>query len=139
MKSKSASKPFDAVVQDMSDDNDAALLEQSGMNDEPEDRGIWYPIRYSVWEYTFPTDNTIETVRFDDKYMHVEFVDERILSIPLAWIPPVRDVSPAEREKVRISEDRTILIWDPDEGEANEILRIEDYLIARERPAPPPG
>ena len=90
-----------------------------------------YPIRYSVWEYEFPTSDTIEAVRFDQKYIHIELVDERILSIPLRWIPPLRDASPAEREKYHISEDRTLIIWDPAESTVNEILRLSDYLSVR--------
>jgi hypothetical protein len=98
---------------------------------ESEDQGVWYPIKYSVWEYTLPTDNTIETIRFDDKYIHIKMVDERILSIPLSWVPSLRDASPAEREKYRISEDRQFIIWDPDKGEVNEILRLSDYLAVK--------
>jgi hypothetical protein len=92
--------------------------------------GRHYPIRYSIHEYTFPTDDTIETITFDDRYIHIEFVDERVLSIPLAWIPPLRDASPGEREKYRLSEDRDAIIWDPEESEVNEILRLSDYLAA---------
>jgi hypothetical protein len=92
-----------------------------------------YPIRYGVSEYTFPTGDTIETVHFDAKYIHIELVDQRILSIPLAWIPPLRDASPEEREKYRISPSRTAIIWDPEESAVNEILRLSDYLVTRPR------
>jgi hypothetical protein len=94
---------------------------------------IHYPIRYSVWDYTFPAGDTIEAVRFDDQYIHIELVDERILSIPLRWIPPLRDASPEEREKYHIGEDRDVIIWDPAESEVNEILRLSDYLTTRRR------
>jgi hypothetical protein len=94
-------------------------------------KGVSYPIRYKAHEYRFPTDDTIESIRFDDKYLHIEFVDERIFSIPLAWIPPLRDAQPAEREKYQISLDRDAIIWDPEESEVNEILRLRDYLCAR--------
>ena len=50
-----------------------------------------YPIRYSVWDYQFPIADTIASVHFDDKYIHIELTDERLLSIPLHWIPPLRD------------------------------------------------
>ena len=92
-----------------------------------------YPIRYGVSEYKFPAGDTIETVRFDDKYIHIELEDERILSVPLAWIPPLRDASPEERVKYKISASRTAIIWDPDESEVNEILRLSDYLVTRPR------
>jgi hypothetical protein len=91
----------------------------------------WYPIKYRASEYTFPAGDTIEAVHFDDTYIHIELVDERILSIPLKWIPPLRDASPADREKYHIAEDRDAIIWDPDEGEINEILRLSDYLVTR--------
>ena len=90
-----------------------------------------YPIRYSVKEYTFPTEDTIEAVRFDDEFIHIELVDGRILSIPLTWIPPLRDAAPTEREKYKISPSRTAIIWDPDESEVNEILRLSDYLVTQ--------
>lgn len=90
-----------------------------------------YPIRYGARQYTFPSGDTIEEVRFDDTYIHLHLVDGRILSIPLAWIPPLRDASPAERRKFHISEDRKLVYWDPDESEVNEILRLSDYLRSR--------
>lgn len=91
-----------------------------------------YPIRYSVRDYTFPTADTIAAVRFDDKYIHIELSDERVLSIPLRWIPPLRDASPHEREKYHISPERDAIIWDPEESEVNEILRLTDYLRVRQ-------
>lgn len=90
-----------------------------------------YPVKYRASDYTFPTDDAIETVCFDDTYLHIELVDGRILSVPLAWIPSLRDAPPAEREKVQISPDRSLLFWDPDKGEINEILRLSDYLVTR--------
>ena len=90
-----------------------------------------YPIRYSIWDYQFPTADAIAAVHFDDKYIHIELTDERLLSIPLCWIPPLRDASPEEREKYEISDDRTLLIWDPAISAINEILRLADYLHAR--------
>ena len=68
---------------------------------------------------------------FDERYLHIELADERVLSIPLHWIPPLRDASPADRAKYHLSEARDALIWDPEEGEVNEILRLTDYLSVR--------
>jgi hypothetical protein len=90
-----------------------------------------YPIRYGVKQYTFPSGDTVEGVRFDDTYIHLHLVDGRILSIPLAWIPPLRDASPEERQKFYITDDRSAVVWDPDESEVNEILRLSDYLVSR--------
>ena len=87
-----------------------------------------YPVRYKVWDYRFPTDETIETLRFDDRYLHIELGDERILSIPLSWIPPLRDASPQELKKYQISEDRTLIFGHPDQTAINEVLRLTDYL-----------
>jgi hypothetical protein len=92
-----------------------------------------YPVRYSIRDYTFPTVDTIKGIRFDDTHIHIELTDERMLAIPLRWIPPLRDASPQEREKYKISEDRNAIIWDPEESEVNEILRLSDYLTARPR------
>lgn len=94
-----------------------------------------YPIRYRVHDYTFPTADTIKAVRFDDTYIHIELSDERLLSIPLHWIPPLRDASPQAREQYRIGEDQDVLIWDPEESDINEILRLSDYLTVRALPS----
>ena len=94
-----------------------------------------YPIRYRVHDYTFPTADTIKAVRFDDTYIHIELSDERLLSIPLRWIPPLRDASPQAREQYRIGEDQDVLIWDPEESDINEILRLSDYLTVRALPS----
>lgn len=90
-----------------------------------------YPIRYRVHDYTFPTADTIKAVRFDDTYIHIVLSDDRLLSIPLRWIPPLRDAHPKAREQYKIGEDRDVLIWDPEESEINEILRLADYLTVR--------
>jgi hypothetical protein len=95
------------------------------------DAEIWYPMRYHADEYTFPTDNTIERARVDDHYLHIELVDRRVLSIPLDWIPSLRDAQPSERAKFTITADRTMLFWDPEESEVNEIVRLSDYLVAK--------
>ena len=87
-----------------------------------------YPVKYAMGEYTFPSSARIEDVRFDDRYIHIEFVDERILSVPLQWIPTLRDATPLARQKFTISPVRTMIIWDPEACEINEILHIADYL-----------
>ena len=87
-----------------------------------------YPVKYALGEYTFPSAARIEEVRFDDRYIHIELVDKRILSVPLQWIPSLRDATPLARQKFQISPERTMLIWDPEVCEINEILHIADYL-----------
>ena len=41
-----------------------------------------YKIQHSIDEYTFPKEAYIQTVMFDEKYIHIELADERIISIP---------------------------------------------------------
>ena len=87
-----------------------------------------YEIQYPVSAYTFPREAQIHQVRFDDRYIHLELTDERILSVPLQWIPTLYNAVPEEREKYEISQDRTVLIWNPERCEINDELRIVDYL-----------
>lgn len=96
--------------------------------------GKSYPVRYRASQYTFPREDTIDSVRFDADRIHIHLTDGRTVSIPLAWIPPVFDASPEEREKYTLSDDRQLVIWDPDECTINEILRLSDYLQARSSP-----
>ena len=87
-----------------------------------------FKIRYSLKGYTFPKEVKIDKVRFDENYMHVTLIDERILSIPLKWIPTLYHAKPSEREKYKINQTRRMLVWDPSNCEINEEIRIEDYL-----------
>lgn len=86
-----------------------------------------YKIQYPVSAYTFPGEARIHRVRFDDKYIHIELMDER--SIPLWWIPTLYNALPGEREKYEINQSRTMLVWDPDKCAINDELRIVDYLV----------
>lgn len=92
-----------------------------------------YKVQYSLSQYTFPAEPSIEAVWIDDRYLHVELVDERIISIPLWWIPTLSHATPSARQKVIISEDRSALIWDPAESGINETLLIDDYVHGLER------
>lgn len=87
-----------------------------------------YEIQYPVSAYTFLREAQIHQVRFDDRYIHLELTDERILSVPLQWIPTLYKAVPKEREKYEISQDRTVLIWNPERCGINDELRIVDYL-----------
>ncbi len=88
----------------------------------------WYDIAYPASAYTFPGEALIHRLRFDRDYMHVELTDGRMLSIPLSWIPTLYNASPDEREKYEISQDRKMIIWDPDKCSINDEVRIDDYL-----------
>ena len=87
-----------------------------------------YSIAYPASEYTFPRDALIHDVRFDDTHIHLDLTDGRILSIPLWWIPTVYNAAPEDRLKFEINRSRTMIIWDPDKGNINDELRLEDYL-----------
>ena len=91
----------------------------------------WYDISHPASAYTFPHDALLHRVRFDKDYMHLELTDGRVLSIPLSWIPTLHNAEPAEREKYEISQDRTMIIWDPDKCSINDEVRIDDYLENR--------
>ncbi|HLF74497.1 MAG TPA: DUF2442 domain-containing protein [Anaerolineales bacterium] len=54
--------------------------------------------------------------------------DGRILSVPLWWIPSLHSAAPEEREKYEISQDRKMIIWNPDKCSINDEVRIDDYL-----------
>ena len=87
-----------------------------------------YKIQHSIDEYTFPIEAHIHDVRFDEKYMHVELTDQRIISIPLWWIPTVYNASEDDRNKFQINQSRTMIIWDPDKCGINDEISIADYL-----------
>ena len=91
----------------------------------------WYDIAYPASAYTFPREALLHRVRFDGDYMHLELTDGRILSVPLSWIPTLRNGAPEEREKYEISKDRKMIIWDPDKCAINDEVRIDDYLAPR--------
>jgi hypothetical protein len=78
--------------------------------------------------YQFPKDARILKVRFDEIYIHLDLTDGRILSLPLKWIPTLYRAPLKEREKYKISTDRTALVWDPDKCGINDELRLSDYL-----------
>jgi len=87
-----------------------------------------YKIRHSIEEYTFPKEAYVHAVVFDEKYMHVELTDERVISIPLMWIPTLYNASDKDRKKFEISQNRKMIIWDPEKCGINDEINILDYL-----------
>lgn len=87
-----------------------------------------YKVQHSIDEYTFPTEAHIHAVRFDEKLMHVELTDQRVISIPLWWIPTVNNASTEDRNKFEINQSRTMIIWDPGKCNINDEISIADYL-----------
>ncbi len=90
-----------------------------------------FNIHYPISEYTFPSDDHVQSVRFDDECVHVELADGRCLSVPLQWIPTLKDAPPEAREQYEINASRTAVVWDPDKCGINDELRIADYLNPR--------
>ena len=87
-----------------------------------------FKIQYPASAYTFPRDAIISTVRFDDKFVHVELTDGRIISVPLWWIPTLYNATSEEREKYELDTGRRLMVWDPSKCTINDELRIADYL-----------
>ena len=87
-----------------------------------------YKVQHSIDEYTFPKDAYIHDVTFDEKYMHVELTDQRMISIPLWWIPTVYNASMDDRRKFEINQSLTMIIWDPAKCKINDEINIADYL-----------
>lgn len=87
-----------------------------------------YKVQHPVDEYTFPKEAYIHEVRFDGKYMHVELTDQRLISIPLWWIPTIYNASDEDRKKFEINQSRTMIIWDPGKCGINDEISIADYL-----------
>ena len=87
-----------------------------------------YKIQHSIDEYTFPKEAYIHIVKFDEKLIHVELTDGRIISIPLWWIPTVYNASDDDRNKFEINQSRTMIIWNPEKCSINDEINILDYL-----------
>jgi uncharacterized protein DUF2442 len=87
-----------------------------------------YKIQHSIDAYTFPKEAYIHAVTFDAKYMQVELTDERVISIPLMWIPTLYNASDENRRKYEISQNRSMIIWDPQKSGINDEINIVDYL-----------
>lgn len=89
-----------------------------------------YPVEHAASEYTFPSDSRVESVSVDNDFIHVELRDGRRLSVPLAWIPPVRDATPEARNAFVVNDAGTAIVWDPDTSGINDDLCIADFLVA---------
>lgn len=82
--------------------------------------------RFTVKDYTFPTESRISHLGFDDKYMKIHLQDGRILMIPLAWVPTLQEATMVDRYTYFLGSDSTTIHWPPDT--LNEDLRLADYL-----------
>lgn len=87
-----------------------------------------HKVQHSIDEYTFPTESYIHDVTFNEKHMHVELTDQRVVSIPLWWIPTVYNAPMEDRLKFEINQSRTMILWDPNKCSINDEINIADYL-----------
>ena len=53
-----------------------------------------------------------KSVDFDDVMMHVTLMDGRVIGVPLAWFPLLRDATPDQRKSYEIGGGVTGLHWD---------------------------
>jgi hypothetical protein len=58
-----------------------------------------------------PTTALAKHVGFDDVSMHVTFTDSRVLIVPLAWFPLLRDATPQQRANFQICGGGVSLHW----------------------------
>ncbi|HEX8202258.1 MAG TPA: DUF2442 domain-containing protein [Isosphaeraceae bacterium] len=58
-----------------------------------------------------PTTALAKSVEFDDAMMRVTFIDGRVLCVPLAWFPVLRDATPEQRARCEIGGGGTGLHW----------------------------
>ena len=94
----------------------------------PETPGKNYDVKFSLDDYTFPTEALAESVEFDDTHMIIHMLDGRILHVPLTWIPTLYHATPEDRAKVQIGWEGKLLHYDPDLGPINEDLLIAAYM-----------
>ncbi len=87
-----------------------------------------YDIKYSLDDYTFPTQARAEHVEFNDTHMIIHLQDGRILHVPLTWIPTLANATPEDRAKVIIAWDGQLLHYDPDDGPINDDLLVASFM-----------
>ncbi len=87
-----------------------------------------YKVQHSIDEYTFPKEAAIHDVKFDEKFIRVELTDQRVISIPLWWIPTIYNATMEDRKKFEINQSRTMIIWNPEKCSVNDEISIADYL-----------
>ena len=70
-----------------------------------------------------------KSVHFDDKHLHVELVDGRIISTPLEWYPELRNATIAQLSEYNFICDGTGIEWES----IDYHLSIESMLLASVR------
>jgi hypothetical protein len=59
-----------------------------------------------------PTSALAKTVTFDDALMHVTLMDGRVIGVPLAWFPLLRDATADQRRGYQICGGGISLHWE---------------------------
>lgn len=68
-----------------------------------------------------------KAIRFDDRYLHVELADQRIISAPLAWFPALLQATLPQLAHYKLICQRTGIEW-PD---LDYHLSIEGLLLGQ--------
>jgi hypothetical protein len=64
------------------------------------------------WRRSFvPTTALAKSVDFDETMMRVTFTDGRVLGVPLAWFPALREATPEQRARYEIGGGGVGLHW----------------------------
>jgi ATP-dependent Clp protease adapter protein ClpS len=69
-----------------------------------------------------------ELVRLDETNMHVELIDGRTLSVPLAWFPKLMSASADQRRRYALSDQGRILSW----SELGLVVSVSGLLVGPE-------
>jgi hypothetical protein len=71
-----------------------------------------------------PTAALAKSVDFDEALMHVTLMDGRVIGVPLAWFPLLRDATQDQRKKYEIGGGGISLHWD----DLNEDISIAGLM-----------
>lgn len=83
------------------------------------------PYRFNFFRPAYvPTSALAQSLRFDDEMMHVELADGRIVSVPIAWFPLLREATVEQRRQYEIGGGGTSLHWE----EIDEDLSVANLL-----------
>jgi hypothetical protein len=71
-----------------------------------------------------PATALAKAVEFDEEAMRVSFTDGRVLCVPLAWFPVLREATPAQRARYEIGGGGVSLHW----PELDEDLSVANLM-----------
>jgi hypothetical protein len=76
-----------------------------------------------------PATALAKSLVLDESMMHVQLMDGRVVSVPLAWFPILRDATPEQRQRYEIGGGGIGLHW-PD---LDEDLSVAGLLAGADR------